>query len=122
MSDSKEFSIEQGRVNDEHTGPTSGVNSGSARTSQKLDVSLVPELSLVYLLWWRIQLTVQQRYLSLKPAVAFGMTVLSSWTGISLTVGSAFLNGGPTTLIWGTILAGVGTLCIAASLGELASM
>lgn len=46
MSDTKEFSIEQGRVNDDHTGPTSGVHSGSARSSQKLDVSLVPELSL----------------------------------------------------------------------------
>jgi hypothetical protein len=68
------------------------------------------------------QLTMLQRYLSLKPAVAFGLTVLSSWTGISLTVSAAFLNGGPTTLVWGTILAGVGTLAIAASLGELASM
>jgi hypothetical protein len=35
---------------------------------------------------------------------------------------AAFLNGGPTTLIWGTIFAGVGSLAIAASLGELASM
>jgi len=67
-------------------------------------------------------LTGRQRYLSLKPAVAFGMTVLSSWTGISLTMGAAFLNGGPTALIWGTLLAGAGSLAIAASLGELASM
>ena len=70
----------------------------------------------------KVMTDLSKRYLSLKPAVAFGMTVLSSWTGISLTISSAFLNGGPTTLIWGTILAGVGTLAIAASLGELASM
>jgi amino acid permease len=50
------------------------------------------------------------------------MTVLSSWTGISLTMSAAFLNGGPTTLVWGTLLSGLGSLAIAASLGELASM
>lgn len=50
MSDTKEFSIEQGRVNDE-TGPTSGVHSGSARTSQKLDVRLIPGESLISVLF-----------------------------------------------------------------------
>jgi amino acid permease len=47
------------------------------------------------------------------------LTVLSSWTGISLTIGYALLNGGPTTIIYGTVLSGLGTFAIAASLGEL---
>jgi hypothetical protein len=67
-------------------------------------------------------LTDPKRFLTLTPAAAFGVTALSSWTGVSLTIGPALLNGGPTTIIYGTILSGLGTLAIAASLGELASM
>lgn len=40
MSETKEFSLEQARVNDD-TNQASGVHSGSARTSQKLDVKLL---------------------------------------------------------------------------------
>ncbi|KAK5710287.1 hypothetical protein LTR17_018993 [Elasticomyces elasticus] len=98
MSDSKEPIVQEIR-SDHDIGRSAGYGTGSEKSSQKLD-----------------------RYLSLKPAVAFAMTVLSSWTGISLTMSAAFLNGGPTTLVWGTLLAGVGSLAIAASLGELASI
>ena len=41
MSDTKEYTIEQNGVNYDAE-PTSGVHSRSARTSQKLDVKLVP--------------------------------------------------------------------------------
>lgn len=69
-----------------------------------------------------VETNVVQRYITLKPAVAFGLTILSSWEGIGLTIGAALLNGGPTVLIYGTIASALGTLAIAASLGELASM
>ena len=48
--------------------------------------------------------------------------MLSSWEGIGLTMASVMLNGGPTAMVYGTILTAIGTLCIACSLGELASM
>lgn len=48
MSETKEFSLEQARVNDD-TAPTSGVHSGSARASQKLDVRTNSWRSFVYL-------------------------------------------------------------------------
>lgn len=34
----------------------------------------------------------------------------------------AFLNGGPASLIWGTLLVAIGSAAIATSLGEMASM
>jgi choline transport protein len=58
----------------------------------------------------------------LKPAVAFGLTVLSTWEGIGITLGAGLLNGGPTALVWGLILASIGSTSIALSLGEMASM
>ncbi|OCK96679.1 amino acid transporter [Cenococcum geophilum 1.58] len=62
------------------------------------------------------------RYISLKPAVAFGLTVLSTWEGIGITLGAGLLNGGPTALVWGLILASIGSTSIALSLGEMASI
>jgi len=58
----------------------------------------------------------------LKPTVAFGLTVLSTWEGIGITLGAGLLNGGLTALVWGLILASIGSTSIALSLGEMASM
>jgi hypothetical protein len=58
----------------------------------------------------------------LKPAVAFGLTVLSTWEGIGITFGAGLLNGGATSLVYGLIMATIGSLSIALSLGEMASM
>ncbi|EON66704.1 hypothetical protein W97_05950 [Coniosporium apollinis CBS 100218] len=62
------------------------------------------------------------KYITLKPAIAFGLTVLASWEGIAMTVKSTLINGGPTALVYGLVLAGLGTLALAASLAELASI
>ncbi|KAK5730374.1 hypothetical protein LTR15_000311 [Elasticomyces elasticus] len=117
MSDFKEATVKETPSNHD-MGRSAGYGTGSEKSSQKLDVSLISREARSL----NERLTGRQRYLSLKPAVAFAMTVLSSWTGISLTMSAAFLNGGPTTLVWGTLLAGAGSLAIAASLGELASI
>ncbi|OCK83721.1 amino acid transporter [Lepidopterella palustris CBS 459.81] len=62
------------------------------------------------------------RYITFKPAVAFGLTILSSWEGFGLVFGAALLNGGPTVLVWGTLIAFLGTSALALSLAELASI
>ncbi|KAF2816758.1 amino acid transporter [Mytilinidion resinicola] len=62
------------------------------------------------------------RYITLKPAVAFGLTVLSTWEGIGITFGAGLLNGGPTSLVYGLVMATIGSLSIALSLGEMASI
>ena len=58
----------------------------------------------------------------MKPAVAFGLTLLSTWEGIGITIGAGLLNGGPTALVWGLVFAAIGSTTIALSLGEMASM
>lgn len=63
-----------------------------------------------------------QRYINLTPAVAFGLTILSTWPSLSLTLQAGLYNGGPTALVWGMLLATIGSSCIAAVLGEMASM
>ncbi|KAF2461493.1 amino acid/polyamine transporter I [Lineolata rhizophorae] len=62
------------------------------------------------------------RFITLKPAVAFGLTVLSSWEGLALTFGAALLNGGPSTMVYGTIVATIGSLSLSCSLAEMASI
>jgi choline transport protein len=68
------------------------------------------------------QRTQLERYLSLKPMVAFGLNLQSSWEGIAISFQAALLNGGPVSLTYGIIIAAVGSSAIALSLGEMASM
>ncbi|KAF2840590.1 amino acid permease [Patellaria atrata CBS 101060] len=66
--------------------------------------------------------TALDRYLNLKPMVAFGLTLQASWEAIGLTFQAAMFNGGPVSLFYGMILTIIGSLSIAASLGEMASI
>ena len=54
--------------------------------------------------------------------VYFSIIVLCSWEGLALTFGFALLNGGPSALIYGSILVGVGGSAVAFSMAEMASM
>ncbi|KAF2428690.1 amino acid transporter, partial [Tothia fuscella] len=63
-----------------------------------------------------------QRYISLKPIVSFGLTTQASWESVALTFQASLYNGGPVTLVYGIIIATLGSSVIAASLGEMASM
>jgi len=54
--------------------------------------------------------------------VAFGLTLQASWEIIASTFQTALLNGGPVSLVYGMILASIGSLALALSLAEMASM
>lgn len=63
-----------------------------------------------------------QRYL--KPVVisSFGFCMQSGWEGVGLTFQFAWFNGGPAAIVYGAIIAGIGSTLVAAALGEMASM
>lgn len=63
-----------------------------------------------------------ERYITSKPAVAFGLTLQASWEGVAVSLGAALLNGGPVSLIYGQILTSLGSIAMAMSLGEMASI
>jgi choline transport protein len=54
--------------------------------------------------------------------VAFGLTLQSSWEAIAVSFQASLFNGGPSSLLYGMLLVGVGSLALAASLGEMASV
>lgn len=54
--------------------------------------------------------------------LAFAATLQASWEAICASMFAGLENGGPVVLIYGLILAIVGSLGIALSLAELASM
>lgn len=62
------------------------------------------------------------RYLSAKPIISFGLTLQASWEAVALSFQSTLLNGGPSTLLYGSILSAFGSTAMAATLGELASI
>ncbi|KAI9661717.1 MAG: hypothetical protein M1821_008955 [Bathelium mastoideum] len=55
-------------------------------------------------------------------AVAFSSIILTFWEAVAVTIGDAFENGGPVSLIYGLILSWVGTMTLCLSLAEMASM
>lgn len=63
-----------------------------------------------------------QRYINLVAIVNFGFTLQAGWETVGLTLQYALFNGGPSSLVYGSILAGLGSTAIATSLGEMASM
>jgi amino acid transporter len=46
----------------------------------------------------------------------------SSWEAVSVSFQAGLLNGGPTALVWGMFLCVIGSVSIALSLAEMASM
>ncbi|SLM34649.1 Amino acid/polyamine transporter I [Lasallia pustulata] len=56
------------------------------------------------------------------PVLALSSTVLSSWESICATFAAGLVNGGSVALVYGFILAAIGTMCLAASLAEMASI
>ncbi|KAE8352422.1 amino acid/polyamine transporter I [Aspergillus coremiiformis] len=63
-----------------------------------------------------------ERYLSFLPMLAFAATLQASWEGIGATMFAGLENGGPVALLYGLILAIIGSLGMALSLAELASI
>jgi choline transport protein len=52
----------------------------------------------------------------------FGFIVLASWESFALTFQFALLNGGPASIIYGSLIAGFGCCAVGLSLAELAAM
>lgn len=49
-------------------------------------------------------------------------TTLCTWEATSALFAGAYLNGGPASVVYGFIVSVLGTLCIAGSFAEMASM
>lgn len=62
------------------------------------------------------------RYINLVAIINFGFTLQAGWESVGLLLSMALLNGGPVSLVYGAVLSGVGSSCVALSLGEMASM
>jgi choline transport protein len=62
------------------------------------------------------------KYISLKPMVAFGLCLQGSWESIAISFQGSLLNEGPVSLVYGIMLTAMGSSAIALSLGEMASM
>ncbi|KJK60991.1 amino acid permease GABA permease [Aspergillus parasiticus SU-1] len=63
-----------------------------------------------------------ERYLGFLPMLAFAATLQASWEAIGASMFAGLENGGPVTLLYGLILAIIGSLGMALSLAELASI
>lgn len=53
--------------------------------------------------------------------LGLAFAILNSWTALSASLSLALPSGGPTSVIWGLITAGICNLCLAASLAEFLS-
>lgn len=58
-----------------------------------------------------------------SPLAMLGLAfaILNSWTALAASLSLALPSGGPTSVIWGLVTAGVCNLCLAASLAEFLS-
>ncbi|KAL8696781.1 MAG: hypothetical protein Q9201_007479 [Fulgogasparrea decipioides] len=60
-------------------------------------------------------------YIHLLAIINFGFTLQAAWEASGLAIQFSLLNGGPASLIYGSLLAGCGSCLIALSLAEMAS-
>ena len=64
----------------------------------------------------------RQREWNFIAVLAMSSCTLCTWEATSALFAGAFLNGGPASVVYGFIVATLGTLAIAASMAEMASM
>ena len=62
-----------------------------------------------------------KRNFSFVSMLGLAFAILNSWTALSASLSLALPSGGPTSVIWGLITAGICNLCLAASLAEFLS-
>jgi choline transport protein len=62
-----------------------------------------------------------QRNFSPLSMLGLAFAILNSWTALSASLSLALPSGGPSSVIWGLITAGICNLCLAASLAEFLS-
>ena len=61
------------------------------------------------------------RHFSPLAMLGLAFAILNSWTALAASLSLALPSGGPTSVIWGLITAGICNLCLAASLAEFLS-
>lgn len=62
-----------------------------------------------------------KRNFSLFSMLGLAFAILNSWTALGASMSLALPSGGPSSVIWGLIVAGICNLCLAASLAEFLS-
>lgn len=100
-------------------GPQTTVSGGgnTRPLTRKLDVSFAGGSYFSFR-----KLIERQRYLKSLPVIAFGITLQASWESTINGVVNGLTNGGPSSLVWGFLVAGPGTAMIVLSLAEMASI
>ena len=63
-----------------------------------------------------------KRYINLIPAINFSFVLQISCEAAAVTFQFALSNGGPASIVYGSIFSGIGTTLVALSLAEMASM
>lgn len=61
------------------------------------------------------------RQFSTFAMLGLAFAILNSWTALAASLSLALPSGGPTSVIWGLVTAGVCNMCLAASLAEFLS-
>jgi choline transport protein len=62
-----------------------------------------------------------KRNFSFLSMLGLAFAILNSWTALAASLSLALPSGGPTSVIWGLVTAGICNLCLAASLAEFLS-
>ncbi|EHK97199.1 putative Uncharacterized amino-acid permease C15C4.04c [Glarea lozoyensis 74030] len=70
----------------------------------------------------KAQVNILERYINPAAIINFGFTLQAAWEASGSSIQFSLLNGGPASLVWGSLLAGVGSTAIAISLAEMASL
>jgi hypothetical protein len=70
----------------------------------------------------KISIDPLQRYINPTAIVNFGFTLQAAWEASGVSFQFSLLNGGPASLVYGSLFAGIGSTLIALSLAEMASM
>ncbi|KAJ5119693.1 hypothetical protein N7448_010362 [Penicillium atrosanguineum] len=62
-----------------------------------------------------------KRQYSLLSMLGLAFAILNSWTALSASLSLSLPSGGPASVVWGLVTAGICSLCMAASLAEFLS-
>ncbi|KAL4797002.1 amino acid/polyamine transporter I [Aspergillus venezuelensis] len=62
-----------------------------------------------------------KRNFSMLSMLGLAFAILNSWTALSTSLNLSLPSGGPVSVVWGLVTAGICNLCIAASLAEFLS-
>lgn len=62
-----------------------------------------------------------KRNFSMISMLGLAFTILNSWTALAASINLALPSGGPSSVVWGFMVAGIGNLALAASLAEFLS-